>query len=67
MCIRDRLLESNDMDARQITAIIYSKLSSNLRNYALCTVESSLEELQAEGIVKKITSQKVDKYSLNTT
>ena len=32
-----KLLESNDMDASQITAIIYSKLSPNLRNYAFCT------------------------------
>jgi hypothetical protein len=62
-----KLLESSDMEASQISAIIYSKLSPNLRDYALFTVESSLAELQDEGIVKKITSQKIDKYSLDTS
>ena len=62
-----KLLESNDMEASQITAIIYSKLSPNLRNYALFTVESSLAELQEAGIIKKVTSQKINKYSINST
>tara|TARA_B100000927_G_scaffold110679_1_gene89392 strand:- start:2707 stop:3309 length:603 start_codon:yes stop_codon:yes gene_type:complete len=62
-----KLLESNDMEASQITALIYSKLSPNLRNYALFTVESSLAELQKEGIIKKVTSRKIIKYSINSS
>ena len=62
-----KLLESNDMEASQITALIYSKLKPNLQNYALFTVESALAELQEKGIIKKISSRKSDKYSLNST
>jgi glyoxylase-like metal-dependent hydrolase (beta-lactamase superfamily II) len=46
-------LEEKDLDAHEITKIIYKKISKNLITYAELTVEASLDEMIARKLIKR--------------